>query len=358
MTDIAARRMRDLGLTGTPFATPEEVVGALGAVQSQDYAPAKWAVAMRTHRLTDPDVEGAFAQGRILRTHILRPTWHFVAPADIRWMLELTGPRVHAKNAFMYRQVEADADVLKRARRVIVRALQDGRHLTRRQIEARLVAAGIAATGFRSAYLLMHAELDGVVCSGAPSGRQQTYALLEERAPAAQSMSRDEALAELTRRYFTSHGPATIKDFGWWSSLTLGDIRRGLAMVDSELRRDDIGGVACWSSASSKAEVIATPTVRLLQGYDEYIVGYSESKHVLGPPAMSRSERRSLFTGVVLADGRVAGHWRRSLKAGTVTIQAALYGDLDRAHSRALDAEGKRHGTFLGLKAMVVQTSI
>ena len=350
--------MRELGLTGTPFDSPEEVVGALGAVQSQDYAPGKWADAMRARGLADADVERAFAEGRILRTHILRPTWHFVLPADIRWMLELTGPRVHAKNAFMYRQVDADADVLRKARRVIVRALGDGRHLTRRKIESLFLDAGITATGFRTAYLLMHAELDGIICSGAPSGRQQTYALLDERAPAARSMARDDALAELTRRYFRSHGPATIKDLSWWSSLTLADIRRGLAMVDGELRRDDIAGVAYWSSASAAAEVSSSPTVRLLQGYDEYIVGYSESKHILAPPVIGRSERRALFTGVVLVDGRVAGHWRRAPKVGDLIIEAALFAPLDRAHARALDAETERYGRFLGRHPSLVTTRL
>jgi hypothetical protein len=358
--DLAHRRLRNLRLEGPPFAEPAEVVGWLGAVQSQDYGPAKWSVAARTGGVADAAVDQAFADGTILRTHVLRPTWHFVLPADIRWMLELTAPRVHALNAYSYRQLGLDDAVLGRAAALLTAALRGGNQLTRSEVGAVLDAAGIAASGFRLAYVLMHAELEGVICSGARNGRQHTYALLEERAPQAASRSREEALAALTLRYFTSHGPATAKDLRWWSSLTAADVDQGLGLVASRLQHETVDGVSYWSAASPPHPEATSPTVHLLQGYDEYVVGYSESKWVLDPggTARSRSQQRALFNGVVILDGQVAGHWKRTATRSSVVIEVALYEPFDDARTRALEAVVARHGNFLGLPATVETTTL
>jgi hypothetical protein len=181
--------MHNLCLSGPPFESPADVVQWLCAVQSQDYGPAKWSVAERTRSFTDAAMDKAFADGDILRTHVLRPTWHFVAPADIRWMLELTAPRVHALNAYMYRQLELDEKVLAKCTTLLLAALQGGNQLTRKELESIFEKTGIVTKGFRVAYILMNAELNGVVCSGALKGRQHTYALVEERAPQAISLT-------------------------------------------------------------------------------------------------------------------------------------------------------------------------
>jgi hypothetical protein len=358
--DLAHRRLRNLRLEGPPFASPAEVVGWLGAVQSQDYGPAKWSVAARTSGVGDAEVDQAFADGTILRTHVLRPTWHFVLPVDIRWLLELTAPRVHALNAFSYRQLGLDGAVRERAAKLLAAALRGGNQLTRRELGEALQAGGIAASGFGLAYLLMHAELEGVVCSGARNGRQHTYALLEERAPQAASRSRQEALAELTLRYFASHGPATAKDLRWWSSLTAADVAEGLALAGSRLRAETLDGVTYWSapSAAPPPRAAAPPTVHLLQGYDEYVVGYSESKWVLDPDGTARSrwQERTVANGVVVLDGQVAGHWRRLLKGRSVAVEAALYEPLGDAAARSLEAAVARQGAFLGLPATLATT--
>jgi Winged helix DNA-binding domain len=357
--DLAHRRLRNLRLEGPPLASPAEVVGWLGAVQSQDYGPAKWSVAARTSGVGDADLDQAFADGTILRTHVLRPTWHFVLPADIRWLLELTAPRVHALNAYSYRQLGLDDAVRERAATLLAAALRGGNQLTRRELGEVLRAGGIAASGFRLAYLLAHAELERVVCSGARNGRQHTYALLEERAPQAASRAREEALAELTLRYFTSHGPATAKDFRWWSSLTAADVAEGLALVGSRLQAETVDGVTYWSAAAAPPRrAAASPTVHLLQGYDEYVVGYSESKWVLDldGTARSRSQARALANGVVVRDGQVAGHWRRLLPGRSVAVEVALYEPLDDAASRSLEAAAARHAEFLGLPATLATT--
>jgi hypothetical protein len=355
---VARWRMRAVRLSGARFDAPEAVVGWLGAVQSQDYGPAKWSVGQRTAGVGDADVDRAFADGAILRTHVLRPTWHFVLPAEIRWMLELTAPRVHALSAYYYRQLGLDEEVLQKATALLVGALRGGNQLTRRELAAVIEGAGIATRGFRFAYILMNAELNGVICSGALQGRQHTYALLEERAPQAASLDRDEALAALTLRYFTGHGPATEKDLRWWSSLTAADVARGLELVGPRLQREVVDGVTYWFAEPPPPLEAAAPTVHLLQGYDEYIVGYSESKYLLdvAGTARARTKDRAVFNHVVILDSQVAGHWKRTLKRGSVTIEAALYAPFDDAQAAALQAAADRHGEFLGLPATVVTT--
>ena len=211
LLDIAPIRLRQQQLARGDGTSPSDVVRWLGAVQAQDYAGARWALGLRVKGTTDEDVARAFDAGTILRTHMLRPTWHFVAPEDIRWVQALTAPRVHAANCSYYRKLELDDRLLARSRAVFERTLDGGAHRTRTELASALARAGIVADGHRLAYLVMHAALERVICSGPRRGKQFTYARLDERAPGARTLARDEALAALTRHYFSSHGriPAT-----------------------------------------------------------------------------------------------------------------------------------------------------
>ena len=210
---IAKHRLQNQRLVGARFNAPEAVVRWLGAVQAQDYHSAKWALALRSHRTTEAGVEKAFNAGAILRVHAMRPTWHFVAPADLRWMLALTSPRVHVANAHMYRKLELDEALFHRVAGIFTAALQGGRTLTRKELADILEREGIPARGQRLAYVVMQAELSGLLCSGPLHGKQHTYALVDERIPVAPPLSHDEALAALAHRYFMSHGPASVRDF-------------------------------------------------------------------------------------------------------------------------------------------------
>ena len=354
--DIAHWRMHNLALSRPAFDAAQDVVRWLGAVQSQDYGPAKWSAAMRTGGVSDAAVDRAFADGEILRTHVLRPTWHFVIPADIRWMLQVTAPRVQVLNAHMYRELGLDDTVLARCNTLLVDALHGGRQRTRQELATRLANAGIAAKGFQLGYVLMNAELNGIICSGALNGKQHTYALLDERAPQTAGLTDEQALAELTVRYFTSHGPATAKDFKAWASLTAADVRTGLEMVAPQLERQTFRGLTFWFAAPAAFHRASPPTVHLLQAYDEYFMGYRESRAVVDASgaAASHIRGRGAFNGVVILDGQVAGHWRRTLRKDTVVIQTALYEPFDAAGNRALRAAGDRHGAFLGRTATVV----
>jgi hypothetical protein len=358
--DIARCRMWNLGLHGNGAEAPQEIVSRLGAVQSQDYGPAKWSVGQRTAGGTDARLERVFADGDILRTHVLRPTWHFVAPADIRWMLELTAPRVHAQSAYLYRRLELDDALLSRCRGLLGDALRGGNQLTRKELAAVLAAGGITADGLRLAYILMVAELDGVVCSGAPRGKQHTYAMLEERAPDAGELSREEALEELALRYFTSHGPATAKDLRAWASLTAADVRQALEMMGPRLACEVVDGLRYWFAPQPPPPQAPAPTVHLLQAYDEYIMGYRESKSVLDIAGVTRSlpPARTVFNHIVILDGQVAGHWKRTVTTRSVKIEAALYRPLTDVEHEALRAAAARHGRFLEVEASVTTSPI
>src|SRR5216684_6032669 len=247
--DIAHQRLHNQLISQPTNDAPGDVVQWLGAVQAQDYAAAKWAVGLRSAGVTSDAIERAFADGAILRTHLMRPTWHFVSPADIRWILALTAPRVNAVNAYYYRKLALDDAVFMHSNAMLAKALQGGKQLTRPELTSVLQQVGIATDDLqRFTYIMMRAELDGIVCSGARRGKQFTYALLDERAPQARTLDRDEALAELTRRYFTSHGPATLQDFVWWSGLAAIDAKAGIEMVKLQLVHEVVDGQAYWFS--------------------------------------------------------------------------------------------------------------
>ena len=224
---IVSQRLFNQQLVDTRFQQAEEIVAWMGAMQAQEYAMAKWAIGLRLGTTNDGAIEAAFNAGRILRTHVLRPTWHFVAPKDIRWMLRLTAPRVRQAMAYMDRQLEVERRLIARSQRAFTKALQGGQPRSRTDLQLALTRAKVAASGPRLAHLLMHAELDGLICSGPRRERQFTYMLLDERVPSTKPLQRDVALAELTRRYFESHGPATVQDFSWWSGLSMRDATRG-----------------------------------------------------------------------------------------------------------------------------------
>jgi hypothetical protein len=322
-------------------------------MQAQEFAYAKWSVGQRARGVSAEAVALAFDKGEILRLHVIRPTWHFVTAADVRWILQISAARVHVLNAYYYRQFGVDVSLHRKSNKLFARALRGGQQLTRAQMASVLERGGISAAGTRLAYLLICAELEGVICSGAMRGRQHTYALLDERAPAAEQLSRDDALAELTRRYFVSRGPATLKDYVGWSSLTAQEARSGLDMVKDRLEHEVVGGRTYWFAPTSIRKPPRFPRVDLMQAYDEYVMSYSESRDVLLTPSHAnvRPLDRATYYHAVMLDGRLIGHWRHVLEKGRVVIETQLARALDAAETRAFDASVRRYGEFLGLPA-------
>ncbi len=316
-------------------------------MQAQDYPGAKWAIGLRA-TVSDADVDRAGDDGEIVRTHILRQTWHFVARDDIRWMLALSGPRVNAVSTHYYRKMELDERTFTRSRNVFERALRDGQSLTRHELGAALRRAGITASGTRLAFLTMRAELDAVICNGPRRGKQFTYALLEERVPPAPAVDREAALAKLARRYFTSHGPATLKDYVWWSGLTVRDAKAGIDLAGSSLTCDEVDGFKYWSADRRIPKAAASPSAYLLPNYDEYLIAHKDRHLVVSRGSGDGVTRiKDPFVHHVVIDGRLAGSWTRTVKNGAVHVNCAMYARPTAETTKAIDAAVTRLGRFM-----------
>ena len=352
-TSIIRRRLRNQWIDAPARGDAPLVVERLVAVQAQDFSGAKWALGMRSRKSSELQVATAFDDGRILRTHLLRPTWHFVLPEDIRWLLMLTGPRVQAGNAGMYRQAELDAATRRRAEVILRRALQGGAQLTREELREALDRGGIPTKAeFRLGYVLMHAELEGLICSGPRRGKQFTYALLDERAPAGRKHDRDWALAELSRRYFISRGPATAHDFSKWSGLTLSDARKGFEMACEYLKRETFAGREYWFGEVTKP-ARGAPRAHLLSVYDEYFSSYKD--HVLiGGEEISARLRAfgNALTGVIVMDGMAVGTWKRTIVKDQAHVQLEPFGKLTADARHELREAAERYARFHGLTAV------
>ena len=345
------QRLINQRLAGEPFNGAAEAVRWLGAVQAQDFAEAKWSLAERADACTDADVEAAFARGDIIRTHLLRPTWHFVAREDLRWMLRLSRPRVHALNKHWYGKFGASPELLIRAHDVFARTLAGDGPLTRRELVERLAKEGIETSGPQLAYFLMYAELEELICSGPRRGKQHTYALVDDRVPvtALDDRSRESALDELVIRYFRSHGPATVKDFTTWSSFSVADTKAALQRLKGQLESITNEDGTSWYSSPAPGEASSRLTEGfLIPMYDETVVAYQDLRIVLAyqPP------RPGLFLDrAIVIDGRTVGSWKRTLNGRSVVVEATLFGALTKPEEEKLDHVVQRFGRFLEMEA-------
>jgi len=347
--DLARRRLFAQRLAGAPLRTPEAVVRHLGAVQAQDWLGAKWAIARRCPGVTSADLDQALADGRLLRTHVLRPTWHVVAPADLRDWLALSAPRVKAMNASYDKVVGVDDALAARAQAVFAEALAGGQALTRDELAAALAAAGIAPEE-RMAHLVMRAELDMVLVSGPMTGKRHTYMAFDARVPAGPAFDREAALARLAKTYFASHGPASAQDFAWWSGLRVADAKAGLALAGDALAEVAPG---LWAAADGPDGALPAPCLHLLPNYDELFVGVAERAAALEPGCgLSTTGRNGmLFSHLLMRGGRAIAAWRRDVGAKAAAVAVQGEPALSPAERAALEAEAARFGTFLGLPA-------
>ncbi|HEU4827938.1 MAG TPA: winged helix DNA-binding domain-containing protein [Gemmatimonadales bacterium] len=334
-----------------PSASPQAVVSRLGAVQAQDFGAAKWGVGLRGRGLVDAEVERAFNAGELVRTHVLRPTWHFVAPADLRWLLRLTAPRVHLANGPYYREAGIDAAVIRRSTAILERVLRDRNYRTRAELGAALTRGRVEASDARRlSYLMMRAELDGVVCSGPLRGKQHTYALLEERVPPAASLDRDDALHELARRYISTRGPATAHDLAWFSGLTVAEARRGIASLGGATVQQ-VDGRDYWTDGPGRPRPVAGRAVHLLPNFDEYFIGLRDRGAILDRLRMAKvpMPTPALERHVIAVGGQLVGGWKRTLSRKGVTVELQVVVRLSRQEQQALTRAVEAYGDFLQL---------
>jgi hypothetical protein len=351
--DIARERLARTFLVHSPWSTTRDVIRALGAVQAQDYDGAKWGLSQRTG-LADSRLEEAFAAGDVLRTHVLRPTWHFVDPQDIRWMLRLTSPFIAKRMAPYDRHLELGNALFRRCNAALEKALQDGRSLTRAEIKAALAQARIPALGVqRTAHILMRAELDQVICSGPRRGKQFTYALFDERAPAGLRRDQDEDLLDLTLRYFHTRSPATARDFSWWSGLPMAVVRRGIEMARPEMESFTIEGTPYWMAGPALAR--RGHSAHLLPNYDEFFIGYRDrgaiGKRLRSVRAVTGGS--AAIGNVIVVDGQLVGSWKRIQRQQGVTLRLDLPARLSTAEHKRVRRQVHRFQEFVGAAVTV-----
>lgn len=350
--NIARLRLASQHIARPILDEPAAVVRRLGAVQAQDYLGALWGVGLRMRGATEASVEDAVARGAIVRTWPMRGTLHFVAAEDVRWMLSLLTPRVIAASAGRYRQLELDAKLFARAGRLAERALAGGKPLRRTSLYAIWNAAGIATEGARGLHIVGYLAQTGLVSFGPRDGRQPTFVLLDEWVRTARRLAGDEALTELARRYYTSHGPATVHDLAWWAGLTVAEARTATELAKPHLSSETGVGRTYWLDPTVSPAPGAG--VGLLPAWDEYTVAYRDRTDIVAPEDARRvNTGGGILRPVVVARGQVVGTWRRTLRRGVVAVTPELFGRPGETEARAIAAASRRYGRFLGLRAAV-----
>ncbi len=343
---LAAQRV-----ASSEFTSVAEVVHWMTAMQAQDLAGALWSVGLRLPGSSLAAVEDALRGGSIVRSWPMRGTLHLVAPEDLGWMLSLTTERLVKASTARRAALELDDHQLGRAREATVAALTGGRAFRRERMHDIFAQVGISPDGQRGYQVLWYLAQTGTLCFGPPDGTQQTFALASEWIASPRELEHDEALGEFAFRYFRSHGPASIRDFAWWASLTLRDARIGVATARDRLTTLDRDGDPLYVAAGMESE----PTrdgIRMLPGFDEYLLGYQDRTPQLAPEHIERilPGRNGVFRPTIVQDGEVIGTWKRALTARGVALTADLFAGSGDRVTRGVEREGQRYARFLGRK--------
>ena len=345
---LATLRLAAQGIAAPSFETPVEVVRHMLAMQAQDFPGAKWSVGLRTVGASDADVERAIADRQIVRSWPMRGTLHFAAAEDLGWMLALTRDRMVKGAAGRHRTLELDDSSFALAARIAERELAVSGVIGRSALLAAFDAAGLSTAGQRGNHLLWYLSVTGLLVFGPLDGKQHSFALLSDWVRTARPLTGDEALAEFARRYFTSHGPATDRDFAWWSSLTLTDARRGLAAVAGEFEQLDVDGRTYYHRPGlepARAGVFALP------GFDEYVLGYQDRSAPLAAEWVDRvvPGGNGVFFPTIVVDGEIVGTWKRTVSAKQISITTVPLAPLGARAQAATRTRLQSYATFMRL---------
>ncbi|MEP7134595.1 MAG: winged helix DNA-binding domain-containing protein [Chloroflexota bacterium] len=356
-TDLVSARLISQHIAGTKFKTVKELVRWMGAMQAQDFAMVKWAVGVRLPNSTEQTVETAINNGEIIRTHLLRPTWHLVSADDIYWLLALSAPQLRSSVNSRHKELGLSETVISKSNSVLERSLRDGNHLTREELAAEFGKAKINTLDNRLSHLLMQAELDGVVCSGATKNGKPAYALLEERVPRTKSLTKDEALEKLAQKYFTSHCPATLQDFVWWSGLPVGDAKRALELVKPDLISETINSQTYWFDKSFSVPKFSKESVYLLPAFDEFTISYKDRSAALPFEDQKKTiSDNGIFRPIVVINGQVTGVWKRTIKKDKVIVEVKLFKQPSKAIKSLIENAAAQIGKFLEKETEIVTT--
>jgi hypothetical protein len=348
LSEIARLRLVSQRLVGPRLNRPDQVVSWMGAIQAQDLPMSLWAVGVRMRKASMSSVATALNRGTILRTHLLRPTWHLVPARDLGWMLDLTAPQVRKGVAARHRQLGLTTPAIKKSNDIIERTIATLGGATRAQLIEALVAAGFPIRDNRMAHLLMLAELDQLMCSGPIVDDGPTYALMSERVKRPVRMERDEALRTLVTRFLNSHGPATHKDYAWWSGLAMRDVHRSFDMVRRKCGVSLVDGREYWHRRDLRDVARGMEAAILLPAYDEFTIAYVDrTESIVGGRARAISGN-GVFRPMVVVDGKVVGIWRRGRTKRGFTIQVSVFERPSSADKAGLERAAERYAAFSG----------
>lgn len=323
---ISKKRFANQHIQGKKFDSAKELVQWMGAMQAQDYNMAKWAIGVRLKNSTNQLIEEAINNTEIIRTHVLRPTWHFVSAKDIRWILELTAKNLNRSLASNNKTLELDEKIFRRCNTIIEKLLSNGNHLTRKEIMEALEKKGIKTNPLRAAHIMFKAETDMIVCNGIKRDKESTYALFNERVPSTKKFSKEEALAELADRYFKSHGPAALHDFTWWSGLSVSDAKQALELVKSQMVSEKLKDHVYWLFPYTVTEKIKDNEMVFLPAFDEFLISYKTREISLDPMFASKSyTTNGIFNPIIVHNAKVIGTWKPQYKK-EILIKEQFFG--------------------------------
>ena len=344
-SELTSLRLHAQQISDQQWDSPEKLLHWMGAVQAQDFNMAKWATGLRLPKATQTAVEDALDQGQILRTHILRPTWHLVARQDIRWMLDFSAPRIKAGLAGRHKELELDTHLLAKAKRILENVLKDG-EASRNELKKAVEDKGIHTSGNRMSHLLMEAELSGLICSG----RANNYALLDERVPPQANLTREEALNRLTQQYFQSHGPALESDFAWWAGINLTEARKGIASAGEWLSAATVNNNTYYFK-DGHTPPGKSSSLFLLPAFDEYFIAYTERSTVIDMTKHAKAaSNNGIFWPLIVQGGQVAGTWKREFKGDKVLLETQFFNPPSASAEKNVLTQARKFARFLGKK--------
>ncbi len=348
LIDIANSRLASQQITVTKFKTAKDLVGWMGAMQAQDFAMVKWAIGARLPNSTDQTIESAINHGEIIRTHLLRPTWHLVSSRDIHWILELTAPQIKPLLTSRHKELGLSETLLAKSDALMQKLLEGGNNLTREELVSELRKGKIPTDKNRASHIFLHAELNGLLCNGMIKEGKQTYALLKERFPQTESTDRQEALARLAKLYFTSHCPATLEDFIWWSGLSVRDARQALEMVKTSFVPETINAQTYWLTSSFSLSAIIKKSAHLLPAFDEFIISYKDRSASLPFEDHKKAiSSNGIFWPIIVVNGQAAGVWKRTIKKERVLIETKFFYQPDKTTKELIKKAAMQFGAFL-----------
>lgn len=352
---IGLERQKNQLIDSRPFKKPEEVVKWLGAVQAQDYLGALWTIGLRTSDARESKIEAALSNKLIVRTWPMRGTLHFVAAEDVRWMLSLLTPRIIARSAGNYKKMELTETTLSKSEQVLIKGLEGGKQLDRKAIYQLLEKAGTPTSNLRGNHIIGHLAMSGIICFGPRKDRQQTFVLLDEWLPPTRTLEPDEAWSKLAQTYFSSRGPAQVKDFAWWAGLTLKDANAALDLVKNTLQCEIIGNRTFWFTDINRDKKINVSRVHLLPGFDEFILGYTDRSNVLESDheKLVNATRNGIFGATIVRNGKAIGLWRRTLKKDKVEMHVRPFTSFSSGVQKGINSACRRYGKFLGCEVIL-----